>query len=197
VWLIGLFFLCVQAGNYAYGFSAPQIVQGITGYGVGMAGYLLAGIGVVGTVAMLAGGRLSDRSARRHAHVLPWMVLMLAGFIGCGLSSEPAIAIPSLALVFAGYCGMQGPLWAIPGAFLSGRSAAAGIAAINMIGILGGWLGPSWMGIARDLTGNYRRGLLMMAVPLLLSGGIMIYLLLTDRRKEECAVEVKPVASVS
>jgi ACS family tartrate transporter-like MFS transporter len=197
VWLIGLFFLCVQAGNYAYGFSAPQIVQGITGYGVGMSGYVLAGIGLLGTIAMLVAGRLSDRSARRHAHVLPWTILMLAGFVGCGLSSAPAIAVPSLALVFASYCAMQGPLWAIPGAFLSGRSAAAGIAAINMIGIIGGVLGPSWMGIARDLTGNYRRGLLMMAVPLLLGAGIMAYLLRTDGRKDGCAVQGKPVASVS
>jgi ACS family tartrate transporter-like MFS transporter len=197
VWLIGLFFLCVQAGNYAYGFSAPQIVERVTGYGVGMAGYVLAAIGVLGTITMLVAGRLSDRSARRHAHVLPWTVLMLAGFVGCGLSSAPAIAVPSIALVFASYCGMQGPLWAIPGAFLSGRSAAAGIAAINMIGILGGWLGPSWIGIARDLTGDYQRGLLMMVVPLLVAAAIMVYLLRRDRRKEECAQEGKAVASVS
>jgi ACS family tartrate transporter-like MFS transporter len=162
-----------------------------------MSGYLLAGIGVLGTIAMLGAAKLSDRSSRRYAHVLPWTVLMLAGFVGCGLSSAPAIAIPSLALVFASYCGMQGPLWAIPGEFLSGRSAAAGIAAINTIGILGGWLGPSWMGVARDLTGDYRRGLLMMAVPLLLSTGIMVYLLRTSGRKDGCAVQGEPVASVS
>src|SRR5205085_4254753 len=159
VWLIGIFFMCVQAGNYAYGFSAPQIVQRITGSSVTMVGYLLAGFGVIGTLMMLVAGWLSDRSARRHAHVLPWTLLMLVGFIGCGLSSAPAVALPSLALVFASYCAMQGPLWAIPGAFLSGRSAAAGIAAINTIGILGGWLGPSWMGFARDLTGDFQRGL--------------------------------------
>jgi MFS transporter, ACS family, tartrate transporter len=197
VWLIGLFFLCVQAGNYGYSFSAPQIVQRITGSGVALVGYWLAAFGVIGTITMLIAGWLSDRSARRHAHVLPWTVLMLVGFVGCGLSSSPAIALPSLALVFASYCGMQGPLWAIPGAFLSGRSAAAGIAAINMIGILGGWLGPSWMGFARDLTGDFQRGLLMMTIPLLISAGIMLYLLIQQKREDGCAAESKPVASVS
>jgi ACS family tartrate transporter-like MFS transporter len=197
VWLIGAFFMCVQAGNYAYGFSAPQIVQRITGSGVALVGYVLAAFGILGTIAMLLGGWLSDRSARRHAQVLPWTILMLAGFVGCGLSSSPQIALPSLALVFASYCGMQGPLWAIPGAFLSGRSAAAGIAAINMIGILGGWFGPSWMGFARDLTGDFQRGLLMMTVPLLIAAGIMLYLLLQQRREDRCAAEAKPVASLS
>lgn len=197
VWLIGMFFLCVQAGNYAYGFSAPQIVQRITGTNVAMVGYILAVLGVLGTVAMLIAGWMSDRSARTHAHVLPWTFAMLAGFVGCGLSTQPAIALPCLAVVFASYCAMQGPLWAIPGAFLRGRSAAAGIAAINMIGILGGWLGPSWMGFARDLTGDFQRGLLMMTVPLSIAAAIMIYLLRVQGRKDGCAVGGEPVASVS
>jgi ACS family tartrate transporter-like MFS transporter len=32
------------------------------------------------------------------------------------------------------------------------------------------------MGIARDLTGNYQRGLLTMAIPMLAASGIMLYL---------------------
>ena len=71
---------------------------------------------------------------------------------------------------------MQGPLLAIPATFLSGRSAAAGIAAINMIGILGGFVGPYWMGFARDLTGDYQRGLLTMALPCSSHAAIMLHL---------------------
>ena len=71
---------------------------------------------------------------------------------------------------------MQGPLWSIATRFLEGRAAAAGIAVINTIGVLGGFVGPYWMGIAKDLTGNYRRGLLTMAVPMLVGAGIMFYL---------------------
>jgi ACS family tartrate transporter-like MFS transporter len=71
---------------------------------------------------------------------------------------------------------MQGPLWSISTSFLKGRAAAAGIAAMNTIGILGGFVGPYWMGVAKDLTGNDRRGLLTMAVPMLVAGGIMMYL---------------------
>jgi ACS family tartrate transporter-like MFS transporter len=176
VWLIGAFFLCIQAGGYAYSFSAPAIVQRITGANVSRVGFLLAGLGLMGAAAMLLAGRYSDRSGERYMHVLPWCVAMLGGFVGCGLSSSPLIALPALALVFCAYNAMQGPLWAIPAAFLRGRPAAAGIAAINMIGILGGFIGPYWMGIAKDLTGDYQRGLLTMTVPMLAAAGIMLHL---------------------
>ena len=77
---------------------------------------------------------------------------------------------------------MQGPFWSIATRFLKGRAAAAGIALMNTIGILGGFVGPYWMGIAKDLTGNYRRGLLTMAVPMLIGAGIMFYLRQQSRR---------------
>jgi len=175
-WLIGLFFMFIQTGNYAFAFSAPAIVQKLTDWSIGSTGFFFAALGLGGAAIMLIAGRVSDRSGERHMHVVPWCFVMLAGFLGCGLSGSPGVALPALALVFLGYNAMQGPLWAIPGAFLSGRSAAAGIAAINMIGILGGFLGPYWMGFARDLTGDYQRGLLTMTAPMLTAAAIMLYL---------------------
>jgi len=176
VWLIGLVFLCVQAGNSVYSFFAPAIVKSVTGASIAGTGFLLATLGVLGAVSMLLASIYSDRSGERHTHVLPYCLLMLAGFVACGLSMSPRIALPALAIVFCSYCAMQGPLWAIPAAFLSGRSAAAGIAAINMIGILGGFIGSYWMGFARDLTGNYQRGLLTMTAPMLAAAAIMLHL---------------------
>jgi ACS family tartrate transporter-like MFS transporter len=192
VWLIGIFFLCVQAGYWAYGFSAPAIVQDVTHAGIANTGFLLAALGILGAVAMVLAGMHSDRTADRHSHVLPWVLLMLAGFVGCGLSGSPLIALPALAVVFCSYCAMQGPLWAIPAAYLTGRSAAAGIAAINMLGILGGFIGPYWMGLARDLTGNYQRGLLTMTAPLLLAAAIMLHL----RRQAHAVVAAAVVSSL-
>jgi ACS family tartrate transporter-like MFS transporter len=194
-WLIGLFFLFIQAGNYGYTFSAPAIVQHLTSWSIAATGYFFVALGLAGAAAMLLSGRLSDSSGERHLHVLPWCLVMLAGFLGCGLSHSPLIALPALSLVFLAYCAMQGPLWAIPAAFLSGRSAAAGIAAINMIGILGGFVGPYWMGFARDLTGDYQRGLFMMALPMLAAAAIMLHLHRQQRRAARCATAANAVAS--
>jgi ACS family tartrate transporter-like MFS transporter len=176
VWLIGLVFLCVQAGNSVYSFFAPAIVKSVTGTSIANTGFLLAALGVLGAASMLLASIYSDRSGQRHNHVFPYCLLMMAGFVSCGFSMSPHIALPALAIVFCSYCAMQGPLWAIPAAFLSGRSAAAGIAAINMIGILGGFIGSYWMGFARDLTGNYQRGLLTMTAPMLAAAAIMLHL---------------------
>lgn len=187
VWLIGLVFLCVQAGNSVYSFFAPAIVKGITGANIANTGFLLALLGILGAASMLLASIYSDRSGQRYNHVLPYCLLMLTGFVACGVSMSPRIALPALAIVFCCYCAMQGPLWAIPAAYLSGRSAAAGIAAINMIGILGGFVGSYWMGFARDLTGNYQRGLLIMTVPMLAAAAIMLYLRRQATLTNRCA----------
>jgi ACS family tartrate transporter-like MFS transporter len=73
-----------------------------------------------------------------------------------------------------GLSAIAAPVWSIPSEFLAGRSAAAGFAAVNMIAILGGFLGPYWMGLAADLTGNYQRGLLTLVVPSLIAMLIML-----------------------
>jgi ACS family tartrate transporter-like MFS transporter len=86
-------------------------------------------------------------------------------------------------VVIVGHMSMQGPLWSISTSFLKGRAAAAGIAAMNTIGILGGFVGPYWMGFAKDLTGNDQRGLVAMSVPMLIAAGIMLYLRRQSYRK--------------
>ena len=196
VWLIGLVFLCVQAGNAAYSFFAPAIVNNVARTSIANTGFLLAALGVLGTAAMLFASIYSDRSGERHTHVLPYCLLMLAGFVACGLSNTPRIALPALAIVFCSYCAMQGPLWAIPAAFLSGRCAAVGFAAINMIGILGGFIGSYWMGFARDLTGNYQLGLLTMTAPMFAAAAIMLYLRRQAALTSRCETPSKPVASL-
>jgi ACS family tartrate transporter-like MFS transporter len=79
-------------------------------------------------------------------------------------------------------------VWSIPSEFLSGRSAAAGIAAVNMIAILGGFVGPYWMGLAAYWTGGYRRGLLTLVVPSLIAMFIMLGIRRDALRQRTAAV---------
>jgi ACS family tartrate transporter-like MFS transporter len=71
---------------------------------------------------------------------------------------------------------MQGAWLAIVQGLFRGRSAAAAIAAINTLSILGGFVGPYFMGFLKDLTGNYQRGLAILSIPMLLDAAIMFYL---------------------
>jgi len=176
IWLLGLFQTCMLGCNYAYSFSAPAILQRATGWSAGVVGWTVAGFGVIGAGGMLAGAWSSDRMRERYWHVTLPAVGMAGCFLVSGLTSQAVVLLPALCLAFLAYNAMQGALLSIPGTFLGGKSAAAGVAAINMVGILGGFLGPYWMGWAKDLTGDYQRGLGMLAPVMLLGAGMMLVL---------------------
>jgi ACS family tartrate transporter-like MFS transporter len=99
---------------------------------------------------------------------------MAAAFVVCGLTVAPLFALPAYAIIFIGFNATGGPSWAIASSFLTGRSAAAGIATANTIAIVGGFVGPYWMGRAKDLTGNYQTGLLTLAVPAFAGAAILL-----------------------
>jgi MFS transporter, ACS family, tartrate transporter len=182
VWQLGLFMLFMLASLYAYTFIAPDIVQRSTHISTTLVGFIIAGLSLLGALGMLFNAMHSDRSRERYWHIIPYCLLISLGFYLCGASSRPFIAVPALGLLIVAYNSMQGPLWSLPASFLKGRSAAAGIAAINMIGIAGGFLGPYFMGFAKDLTGDYQQGLRLMALPMLLGAAIMLYLRREARR---------------
>jgi ACS family tartrate transporter-like MFS transporter len=177
VWQIGLFGCLMLTCSYGYTLILPQLVQSATRLDATRIGWITAGINLLGVPAMLLGAKLSDRApARRHQHVIPCCLVMAFGFVAAGSSSAAAIAIPALCCVCIGFNAMQGAWLAIiPGVF-QGRSAAAAIAAVNTLCILGGFIGPNFMGLLKDLTGNYQRGLALLSLPMLADAGIMLYL---------------------
>ncbi|HWW96899.1 MAG TPA: MFS transporter [Edaphobacter sp.] len=182
VWQLGIFMLFMLASLYAYTFIAPDIVQRSTHLSTTIVGFIVAGLSLLGALGMLLNAIHSDRTRERYWHIIPWCLFISLGFFLCGVSTKPLIAVPALGLLIVAYNSMQAPLWSLPANFLKGRSAAAGIAAINMIGITGGFLGPYFIGFAKDVTGDYQSGLRLMALPMLLGAGIMLYLRRDSRR---------------
>jgi ACS family tartrate transporter-like MFS transporter len=180
LWLLGLFMFFMLASGYAYSFSAPAIVKKLTGFSIGNTGFVIAGMNLLGAFAMLANGRLSDRTPHPHWHLIPGCCLVSGGFLAFGLSALPVIALGGLLCIIVGQMSLQGPLWALCTSFTRGRAAAAGIAAMNMFAILGGFVGPYFVGFAKDLTGNEQSGMIPMAAPMLAGAAIIWYL----RRRE-------------
>jgi ACS family tartrate transporter-like MFS transporter len=84
----------------------------------------------------------------------------------------PGLAVVALALAVAGRWSSIPPFWGLPTAFLSGTAAAGGIAMINSVGNLGGFVGPYVMGTLKDLTGDYALGLRLLAAAFV-CGGLM------------------------
>lgn len=173
VGMIGLFFFCALTCSYGYGFSAPAILQGATGWTVSQVGYLMAGLGVAGAVAMLVNGAHSDRRSERRVHVVIPCVTMAAGYVIASFSGWGWLTVAALGVSFIAFNAMQGPALAVPTEFLAGRAAAAGIAAMNTITMFSGFVGPFWMGVMKDATGSYQSGLRGLALPSLMAGTVM------------------------
>ncbi len=76
---------------------------------------------------------------------------------------------------------MLGPFWAQSTVFLSGTAAAGGIAWINSVGNLGGFVGPTVVGQVRKATGSYANGLFTLGAALV----ILSLLALTLRNGKE------------
>src|SRR5260370_39200112 len=73
-------------------------------------------------------------------------------------------AFVRMSIAAMGFYGSKGPFFAMPPMFLSGPGLAAGIAWINSIGNLGGFFGPWYVGIMKDMTGSYAGGLYGLAL---------------------------------
>jgi ACS family tartrate transporter-like MFS transporter len=184
VWLLGGWMFCMLGSSYAYSFSAPAIVQRLYGWSIATTGFVIAAMFLLGAAAMLVNGILSDRARDPFRHVLPGCFMMSGGFLMLALSPNASVALTGLLIIITGHMSLQGPLWTISTGFLHGRTAAAGIAAMNTIGMVGGFVGPYWMGIAKDLTGNDQRGLTIMAIPMLIAAGITLHLRRRSQRTD-------------
>jgi MFS transporter, ACS family, tartrate transporter len=154
-------YFCLNAASYGVAFFLPTIVKGfgVTNFQTGLLSALPFLFGAVGMVLL---GRNSDRTLRRREHVCFALLLAMVGVGGAGLVSSPAWVLGLLCLGQIGVSAMPPLFWPIPSAFLTGASAAAGIAAINSIGNLSGFAGPYMMGYLKDLTGNFTIGLLIL-----------------------------------
>jgi ACS family tartrate transporter-like MFS transporter len=183
VWMIGAYFFFALITSYAYGFSAPAILQGVTGWSVTNVGFLVACIGLAGAAGMLLNSAHSDRSGERALHCIVPCVVIATGYLTASYAKTPWLVVAALAASFTAFMSMLGPANAVPMQFLAGRAAAAGIAAMNTITMFAGFVGPYWMGVMKDHTGSYDAGLRGLALPALLAAGTMYVLTRSLKRR--------------
>ncbi|WP_455924445.1 MFS transporter [Pseudomonas putida] len=155
-------YCCVAATNLGLSMFLPQIIklQGYTGMEIG---FMAAIPYVVGCIGMVTIGMLSDRFNRRKAYLVTALLFLAAGLGLAGWMPGSHLAIIGMCAATVGMMGFKGPFWPLPSQYLSGSSAAAGIALINSVGNLGGFFGPGLVGVAKDLTGNFESGLYVLA----------------------------------
>src|SRR4051794_4278312 len=173
---LALVYFGLTTGLYGIELWLPQIVKsfGLSNIEVG----LVAAIPYAAAIAtMMLWATYSDRSGQRLNHVA---LACSMGCLGMGLAAavagHPVWTMVCLSVAIAGVMAARPPFWTLPTEFLSGRKAAAGIAAINSIGNLGGFFGPTIIGWARETTGSFTLGLMVSAVTLLASTAFVLSL---------------------
>jgi ACS family tartrate transporter-like MFS transporter len=169
VWLLALVMFCCQTGSYGLNLWIPQIVKGLSSQSNLMVGFISAIPYVAAALAMLWCGRSSDRSGERFLHVAVPSLIGAAGFAASAFLRSPVPGMIALSIAAMGDLCTRGPFWALPSRFLSGSALAAGIALINTMAALGGFVGPTMVGYVRQATGGFTGGLLFLSALLVLA----------------------------
>ena len=172
---LSLVYFGTSAGLYTLGIWAPQIIKefGLSSLQVG---FLNAIPAIFAVVAMVLWARHSDKTGERTWHVVGACLLAAAGLAFASAATTVIAVLIALTLVNIGISSSKPPLWSMPTIFLSGPAAAAGIATINSIGNLGGFVGPSVIGWIKDFTGSFEGGLYFVASLLVLSAVVTLLL---------------------
>jgi ACS family tartrate transporter-like MFS transporter len=177
VWYLVLTYFGLTLGISAMSSWAPQLVKSLSNrYSSSEVGLWLTIPNLVGLATMILISRSSDRVLERRYHVaIPAIMAGLAlGLLG--ITRSPFYSVMLLTLLAIGLYGFMGPFWALPNEFLTGFSAAAGIALINSVGNLSQLVGPYMIGAIAMKTGNLNAGLALAGVPLFLSATLVLLL---------------------
>jgi D-galactonate transporter len=170
VWLLCLVYFSLAMGVYGVSFWLPQIIKDTLTRDPVEIGWISAIPWVVAAVVMVGNGRHSDRTGERRWHVAIPSLVSGAGF---ALAALPHLGgwtgVAALTLAAAGVLSAMSCFWSMPPALLSGSAAAAGIAWINSVGNLAGYVSPSVVGKIRDVTGSMAPALGLLAASLVLA----------------------------
>ncbi|MEH6854553.1 MFS transporter [Priestia megaterium] len=183
IWLLAIVYFSKTLAIYGVGFFAPQIIdsftKGLSGTTVGL---ITAIPYIFASIVMILWGRHSDKTNERRWHIAIPIAICTLALIAFGFTENPIVIIVLLCLINGATFSLYGPFWTLPSLFLTGTSAAAGIAAINAIANLGGFVGPYAIGAINDATGSVYGGLIVIAGVCIIA--LIIILSLRFDRKE-------------
>ena len=177
VWHLAAIQITALTGLYSLSFWMPQVVKSWSAhYSNTTVGLLVVIPQLVGLVSMILVSRSSDRILERRYHAAVAVLAGGIGWLGLSAATTPLVSMLMLSLIAAGIYSYFGPFWPLPSEFLHGYAAASGIALINSVGGLGGFAGPSAIGLIKDRTGSMTLGLAFVGISMLLSAVLLVLL---------------------
>ncbi len=185
VWLLCAVYFGIIMGLYGFGFWLPQVLKDSftqEPWKIGLLSMLPWGL-AAGSMVMAA--QHSDVTGERRWHLSLSCLLAFAGFFGCGaFGAGHLIGLFFISMATIGVMCSLATFWAVPTALLSGTAAAAGIAWINSVGNLAGYVGPFAIGLLRDLTHTMSAGFYGLALSSLASAAIVLMMTRNGKRNQ-------------
>lgn len=176
IWLLTAIYVLLMLGNYGINFWVPTIIKNAGVASVLDIGLITAIPYVFGAVTMVWVTRQAQRTGNQRAYGALMSVLAGIGLILCAaFPQQLLLMILGVAFAVGGSLSAIALFWGLPGAFLQGAAAAAGIALINSFGNLGGFAGPYLLGLLTTLFGSAQVGLMLLGGCLLVCAALMLW----------------------
>ncbi len=192
VWVLSLIYMGIVVGLYGFTFWVPQITKGLGDLGTTEAIMITVVPNLLAAAVLIVWGRRSDVSGERIRN-LAWPALVggILFAVSGRVADRPLLSYVLFCAGFLAAFAAFPVFWTVPMAVLRGPAAAAGIALINSVGNLGGFLGPYMIGAVKDRTGDYGMGIVAVGAFVMLSG---ILTLLLGRMSPETGRALKQAA---
>ncbi|MEC1414264.1 MFS transporter [Bacillus safensis] len=183
LWYLALIYFVYTAGTLGVGYWMPQIIKGLSSYlSNTQIGFIATIPYIIASIVMNYWSRRSDRTGERRMHTaLPLLVAGLT-LLSVGMVSNPFIAMIFITISLAAMYCFKGPFWSLPTMILSPATVAVGIAVINSIGSLGGFVGPYAVGWLKDYTGKMQAGLIFLSMILIIAFLLVLAMKFEQRR---------------
>lgn len=174
--VLAFVYFCCACAVYTLTFWLPTMIKGLGIAPIATIGWYTAVPYIFGALGVLVISRSSDRFKERRWHVGGTLALGAAALAATSFLDANVTPVMALLCIASFFIFGGGSLfWSIPPTYLGREAAAAGIAVISSLGILGGFVSPTLIGWIKGATGSIQIGLLALTA-LVIVGGLTILL---------------------
>lgn len=170
VWRFAVLYFMLTISMYGFQLWLPQIIKDFGDLNVTQIALLSALPAIFQALGMLVIAGHSDKTGERRFHVVAATACTVIGLIVCCLELAAWVKLTGLCVAAFGMWGSVGPFWALTTNGLKRQSHATGIAVINSVGNLGGFVGPTIVGLAKDHFHSFFGALIALALASVLAG---------------------------
>ncbi|WP_042320314.1 MFS transporter [Paraburkholderia caledonica] len=182
IWLAIFVYFCHQITIYAVIFFLPGIIGASGHFSPFLIGVLSAAPWLAASIGAATLPSLAKTSTQSRSLLIVGLLIMASGLV-VAVYAPPALGLLAMCVSALMFFGVQSVLFSFPSSRLSGTARAGGLGLLNACGVLGGFVGPTVMGIVEQTTGKALNGLLLMAGALLIAAACSVRLRHGSERK--------------